>query len=201
MPSSLAASSVSQPESWATRLRWLLVVSNVVFVVSNRTSSVEPIGSYWRRVGLRRLWPAVPLDDGAMDPLGGGVAPLGEEQQLRVGAVAGVRHDALVDPAPGDRRQLREQPGLRLAVLTGVVVERPLRHREDDRVHALLAERELEEVHLADDRVELGLGRDVARRELEDARSVEAGLESFGRQLVAVAHDVGELDPEVRALG
>ena len=137
-----------------------------------------------------------------MDLFRGRVAPLGQEQQLRIGVVTEVRRHALVDPAARDVGQLWKEPRPDLAgPVLEVRVQGSLRHCEHDGVHPALTQGQRNHVALADDRVEIGLRRDVAGRELEDALLVEGRREVLAGQVVPVADDVWELDPQVGALG
>ena len=151
-------------------------------VVSKQTPSVEPIGVVGAEDRDQPLLARRAHDDRPVDPLGGGVAPLGEQEQLGVGVVAEVRLTHWSIQRRVIAHQLREQPRpLATLLVAEVVVEGPLGDREHDGVEALLVERQVEDVHLADDRVELGLGGHLAGRELEDAALVEGGVEALGR--------------------
>src|SRR5450759_3101567 len=91
------------------------------------------------------------------------------QEQLRERTVLEIWHDALLDPAPRNADQLREQPRpARVLVVLEVVVQRPLGDCEGDGLEAVFGEVELDRRDLANDRIELGLRRDVLGRERED---------------------------------
>ena len=115
-------------------------------------------------------------DDRLVDAVGGVVGELDQEQQLREGVVLAV--DALGQPALGDGQQLREEPGLVVAVVVAeVFFQRELGQQESDFVRpAALQVVQRVDARLADDGGVLGLGRDVGRREGESESSVNVAV-------------------------
>ena len=108
-------------------------------------------------------------DDGLVDAVGGVVRELDQQQQLREGVV--LERDALGEPAFGDAEQLREEPGLVVAVVVAeVFLQRELGQQEGDLVGpAALEIVQGVDARLADDRGVLGLGRDVGGGERQPA--------------------------------
>ena len=86
---------------------------------------------------------------------------LDQQQQLREGVV--LERDACGQPAFGDAEQLREEPGLVVAVVVAeVLLQRKLGQQEGDFVGpAALEVVERMDTLFADDGRVLGLGRDV----------------------------------------
>ena len=75
--------------------------------------------------------PSVDGDDGLVDAVGGVVGELDQQQQLREGVV--LAGHALGQPALGDAEQLREEPGLDVAVVVAeVLLQRQLGQQEGD---------------------------------------------------------------------
>ena len=106
-------------------------------------------------------------DDGLVDAVGGVVRELDQQQQLREGVV--LERDAFGQPALGDAEQLREEPGLVVAVVVAeVFLQRELGQQEGDFVGpAALEIVEGVDAGFADDGRVLGLGGDVGGGERE----------------------------------
>ena len=117
----------------------------------------------------RRLSPSVDGDDGLVDAVGGVVRELDQQQQC--GKVLSLQRDALGQPALGDAEQLREEPGLVVAVVVAeVFLQRQLGEQEGDFLRpAALEIVERVDAGFADDGRVLGLGRDVGGGERQPA--------------------------------
>ena len=163
-------------------------------VVSKSTYRVEPTVSYGRRIGLSAAVAVGRGDDGLVDAVGGVVRELDQQQQLREGVV--LERDAFGQPALGDAEQLREEPGLVVAVVVAeVFLQRQLGQQEGDLVGpAALEVVERVDAGFADDGRVLGLGRDVGGGEREPGFVGEGRGEPLAGHVVAVAEQAGEGD-------
>ena len=119
---------------------------------------------------------------------------LDQQQQLREGVV--LERDALGEPALGDAEQLREEPGLVVAVVVAeVFLQRQLGQQEGDLVGpAALQIVEGVDARFADDGRVLGLGRDVGGGERQPGVVGEGGGQPLAGHVVAVAEQAGEGD-------
>ena len=111
--------------------------------------------------GLERRLAVGRGDDGLVDAVGGVVRELDQQQQLREGVV--LERDTFGEPVLGDAEQLREQPGLVVAVVVAeIFFQRELGQQERDLVEpAALQIVERVDAGFADDRRVLGLGGNV----------------------------------------
>ena len=144
--------------------------------------------------GLERRRAVGRGDDGLVDAVGGVVRELDQQQQLREGVV--LERDAFGEPALGDAEQLREEPGLVVAVVVAeVFLERELGQQKGDLVGpAALEIVEGVDAGFADDRRVLGLGRNVGGRERQLGVVGERGGQPLAGQVVAVAEQPREGD-------
>ena len=144
--------------------------------------------------GLERRRAVGRGDDGLVDAVGGVVRELDQQQQLREGVV--LERDAFGQPAFGDAEQLREEPGLVVAVVVAeVFFQRELGQQEGDFVRpAALEIVEGVDAGFADDGRVLGLGGNVGGGEGQPGFVGERGGEPLAGQVVAVAEQPGKGD-------
>ena len=140
----------------------------------------------WRSLGR--------CDDRAVDPVGGFVGEPHEHEQL--GKRSPLAGHTLGEPAPGDRQQLREEPGLVVpSVVAEVFLEGQLGQPERDFVEPeVLQVVERIDPDRADDALDFGLGRQVGVGQGELGIGSEPCGQPLAWQLVAISLQAGPGD-------